>query len=203
MMAAMMLPAIATAVARIAARAARIVAVTRTAVLLIAVYLAAWTVVGVVGYVALRSGRALGGGFFAWDRAGRGIVILVLLVAAVYQLTAPKRESLRHCRRPVRPDNGFALLTGPALREGLALGAWCVACSWALMAVLFALGAMSMHWMVLIAALVTTERILPRPAALRMVGAGLVAALAIGIALAPARVPGLTIPGSGPAMHDM
>ena len=48
-----------------------------------------------------------------------------------------------------------------ALRMGLDQGAYCVGSSWALMAALFALGVMSITWMVVIAALIVLEKVLP------------------------------------------
>ena len=46
-----------------------------------------------------------------------------------------------------------------ALVMGLRNGGWCLGCSWALMAALFALGVMSLMWMGLIAVLVALEKI--------------------------------------------
>jgi predicted metal-binding membrane protein len=68
------------------------------------------------------------------------------------------------------------------------------------MATLFALGVMSVSWMVLVAALIATEKLLPwRTVATRGI-AILLAVLGITLAFAPADVPGLTIPGSPAAM---
>lgn len=213
MMAAMMFPAIALAVTAAAdakvgpadpsVRATVAVRLGAATVLLIAGYLAVWSLAGAVGYGILRSGRALAGGFLEWDRAGRGVVVAVLVIAAAYQFTSAKLNSLGHCSRLGRPSTGSSRRVRAALREGVELGAWCVACSWALMAALFALGAMSLRWMALIAVLVTAERVMARPAILRVFVAVVVAALAIGVALGPTHVPGLTIPGNGPAMPTM
>ena len=69
------------------------------------------------------------------------------------------------------------------------------------MAALFALGVMSVGWMVLVAALIATEKLLPwRTVATRGV-AVLLTVLAVGVAFAPEHVPGLTIPGSPAAME--
>jgi hypothetical protein len=57
--------------------------------------------------------------------------------------------------------------------------------------------------MVVIAVLITLERLLPwRQTAARRVALAL-AVLAIAVAVAPEDVPGLTIPGSSGAMHTM
>jgi predicted metal-binding membrane protein len=87
-----------------------------------------------------------------------------------------------------------------ALRMGLAHGGYCIGCSWALMATLFALGVMSLTWMALIALLIAAERLLDRRA--RLVAALVLVVLGAGVALAPADVPTLTVPGSQP-MHEM
>jgi len=71
------------------------------------------------------------------------------------------------------------------------------------MAALFALGAMSVAWMVLISALIAAERLLPWRTLTTTGVASLLAAVAIGIATTPARVPLLTIPGSPTAMRAM
>jgi predicted metal-binding membrane protein len=62
------------------------------------------------------------------------------------------------------------------------------------MAALFALGVMSLTWMIVIAALVAIEKLLPWNAV--TVGAMVlfIAALGLGVAFAPGHVPGLTIP---------
>jgi predicted metal-binding membrane protein len=89
---------------------------------------------------------------------------------------------------------------------GIEHGRVCVASSWALMAALFALGVMRVGWMVLVAALIATEKLLPwRTVATRGI-AVLLAVLGIALAFAPEDVPGLTVPGSShaaPAMEEM
>lgn len=56
-----------------------------------------------------------------------------------------------------RMRNGY----GGALRMGVEHGAWCVACCWALMVALFALGVMSTGWMALVGAFIAGEKMLP------------------------------------------
>jgi predicted metal-binding membrane protein len=74
------------------------------------------------------------------------------------------------------------------------------------MAALFALGVMSIGWMVLIAALIAAQKLLP-PSPLVRVGTVLVlAVLGASVAFASDRVPGLTVPDSPdrmPAMGDV
>ena len=78
-------------------------------------------------------------------------------------------------------------------------------CCWALMAALFALGVMSIGWMVLIAAIIAIEKLLPRISLASLGIVVVLAVLATSVAFAPDRVPGLTIPDSpqGKAPMDM
>lgn len=206
MMAAMMLPTLApTAVAyRNLQHQQRGRARAEDTGLFVTGYLAVWGAAGLIGYAVLQAGRSLDGGFFAWDRAGRWTAAGVLLVAALYELTPRKRACLTRCRNPRE------FLTGRwhsgragALLLGLEHGTWCLACCWALMAALFALGAMSLVWMVLISALIAAERLLPWRSLATTGVASVLAAIAIGVAAAPTRVPALTIPGSPTAMRTM
>jgi predicted metal-binding membrane protein len=196
MMAAMMLPSVAPAVAvfdRIRATAA---AGAEGTALFVAGYLALWTAVGLLAYAVVEAGRALDLGVLAFDEAGRELTAAVLLGAAAYELTPLKRRCLVHCRGPLmflleRWRDGRR----GALRLGALHGAWCVGCCWALMAVLFALGVMSVGWMVLVAALIAGEKLLPAWAHWAVVV--VLAALGVAVLAEPGLVPGLD--GSGPA----
>ena len=106
--------------------------------------------------------RSLDVDALAWSRDGRYVAAGVIAVAAVYQLTPLKDVCLAKCRSPL------AFVVGSwrggrigATRMGIEHGAWCVGCCWALMATLFALGVMSLTWMVVVAALVAVEKLLP------------------------------------------
>jgi predicted metal-binding membrane protein len=90
-----------------------------------------------------------------------------------------------------------------ALLMGVRSGGWCLGCSWALMAALFALGVMSITWMVVIAALVALEKTGPWRSTARLATATVLALLALGIVVAPGHVPGFVLPGSPAAMHGM
>jgi predicted metal-binding membrane protein len=208
MMVAMMLPAVMPMVVygelrnerRVPAAIANAVGVA----LQLAGYLAVWAAAGVLSYSLLEAGRSVEGGFFAWDRAGRITAAGVLVAAAVYQLTPAKNACLTRCRsrRASLREERHADRNG-ALRVGLEHGAWCLGCCWALMAALFALGAMSVAWMAVISVLIAAERLL-RWRALATTGvASLLVVLAIGVAVAPAQVPMLTIPNSRAPMQGM
>jgi predicted metal-binding membrane protein len=78
---------------------------------------------------------------------------------------------------------------------GVRHGVWCLGCCWALMVAPFALGAMSLTWMLVIAALIAAEKLLPWRGASVAGVAALLCALAVGVAVSPASVPALTVPG--------
>jgi predicted metal-binding membrane protein len=203
MMAAMMLPAVAPMVAGYRRRAAGLGATPA----FLAGYLAVWATAGLLAYALVEAVRSLGLGFLAWDEAGRYLAGGVILAAALYQLTAPKDACLRRCRDP----HGFlAEHWRPgrlgALRMGMEHGGFCVGCCWALMAALFALGVMSIGWMVLVAALIVAERLLPWKTTAGRGVAVILALLALAVAFAPEDVPGLTVPGAhqgAPSMDSM
>jgi hypothetical protein len=59
---------------------------------------------------------------------------------------------------------------------------------------------MSLGWMALIAAFIAGEKLLPWPVGARLAVAGVLLALGLGVALAPADVPGFVEPGG--EMHE-
>lgn len=86
----------------------------------------------------------------------------VLVVAGAYQLTPLKRACITHCRNPLLQlistwRDGWI----GALRLGWAHGSWCVACCWALMALMLVAGVMNLAWMAAVAALVLAEKLVP------------------------------------------
>jgi predicted metal-binding membrane protein len=172
MTAAMMLPSEAPA-ALLVARLRR----SLPAVLYLVGYLAVWTAYGLAAYAVF--GRDF----------GTGVAALVVGGAGVYELTPLKRRSLERCRNP-HPNGG--------LRSGLTEGVHCVGASGGLMAVLFALGVMSVLWMVVVAAVIFAEKVLPQGLRLTRPVAIALLAFAIWVATSPSSVPGLTEPGMAP-----
>jgi predicted metal-binding membrane protein len=158
----------------------------------VAGYLLTWTVFGVVAYALYAAAATLFPGALGQDQGGRYVAAGVILLAAAYQLTPAKNVALMKCRTPMdfvihHLRYGYR----GALRMGMVHGAWCVACCWALMVALFALGVMSVGWMALIGASIALEKMLPwKRLANRGVAAAL-AAIAFGIALAPGAMPGM------------
>jgi predicted metal-binding membrane protein len=200
MMAAMMLPSLAPTLAAY-------VALTRgrwpsRSLLFTGGYLLAWTAAGLVAYGLYELGRGLLASELAWQDAGRWLAGAVIALAAAYQFTPLKHACLERCRGQLEDPHASRGGWPAALTMGARSGGWCIGCSWALMAALFALGVMSLTWMALIAVLVALEKTGPRPLAARLAAAAVLALLAGGILLAPHQVPGLVVPGSG-GMHAM
>ncbi|CDS52970.1 Probable transmembrane protein [Polaromonas sp. CG9_12] len=86
----------------------------------------------------------------------------ILLAAGVYQWLPLKSACLSRCRTPL----AFFMANWRDLRSGafwlgLRHGGYCVGCCWALMAAMFAVGAMSLAWMGLIMLLVLSEKVIP------------------------------------------
>jgi predicted metal-binding membrane protein len=170
----------------------------------VAGYLLSWAAFGLLAYGVYVGVRSLSIPALSWHRDGRYLAGGVLLAAAIYQLTPAKDACLSRCRSPI----DFVLHNwhdGPAgaVRMGIVHGAWCVGCCWALMASLFALGLMSIPWMIGIAVMIAVEKLLPRKRVANLLVAATLAALGLGIVLSPADVPWLTVPGSPAAMRAM
>jgi predicted metal-binding membrane protein len=201
MMAAMMFPSIAPMVliyVRIqeGKRAKGQAAPVGATALFVGGYLLVWSVAGLAGYAILSLGHEVSPGFLEWDAGGPYVAGGVILGAAIYQLTPLKDVCLSKCRGPL--DfllNAWKPGRIGALRMGIEHGGWCVGCCWALMAALIALGVMSVGWMLFVAALIATEKLLPWKAVANRSIAILLAVLGLAVAFAPEDVPGLTVPG--------
>jgi predicted metal-binding membrane protein len=130
----------------------------------LASYLAIWALIGVVVYAAYRPHGYVAAG-------------AVTIAAGLYELTPLKRHFQRRCREGARPGWEYGLCCA-----GLSIG---------LMAMLVALGVMSVAWMTVIAVVVTAQKLLPPRAALDVPLALAIAGLGSWILIAPASVPGL------------
>ena len=156
MMTAMMLPAI-TPVVKLYRRA---VAAGRVAPLpyFVAGYLVVWTMMGAPAYLAWKALMDPIADARPWTGRLAGVV---MLAAAVWQLTPLKVACLRHCRSPlsffVRFGSAVHRPLG-ALRMGTTHGLFCVGCCWALMATLVAVGTMNVAWMAAVSVLILVEK---------------------------------------------
>ena len=100
-----------------------------------------------------------------------------MIAAGVYEFTPLKRYFRRRCRDRVR--------------SGLEFGLCCAGSSIGLMAMLVALGVMSVTWMSVIAVLVLGQKLLSAKAAVDVPLALAIVGLGVWIVLAPSSVPGL------------
>jgi predicted metal-binding membrane protein len=139
----------------------------RAVPLFIGSYLAVWALAGVAVYALYRPHGSLAAG-------------AVVIAAGVYEFTPLKRHFRRRCRESARSGFGFGLC--------------CIGSGIGLMAMLVALGIMSIIWMSVIAVLVLAQKLLPARAAVDVPLALAIAALGIWIVLAPSSIPGLVPP---------
>ena len=165
MMTAMMLPGLVPAVLRRTHSSGPV----RAVVPFVASYLVVWTLVGALLYALYRPHGTITAG-------------LVVIAAGLYELTRLKQHCRRCCRARTRSGGGFEF------------GLYCVGSSIGLMVMLVALGVMSVTWMLVIAALVFVQKLLPARAAVDVPLALAIIALGIVIMAAPGAVPGLMPP---------
>ena len=139
----------------------------RAVPLFVGSYLAIWALAGVAVY--------------AVDRPHGTLVAGVVTVAAgIYEFTPLKQHYRRRCRET----------TG----SGLGFGLCCAGSSAGLMAVLVALGVMSVTWMVVITIIVLAQKLLPPIAAVDVLLALAITGLGVLIVVMPAPIPGLAPP---------
>jgi hypothetical protein len=62
---------------------------------------------------------------------------------------------------------------------------------------------MSLTWMVVVAALIGVQKLAPWRQGAVVATVAVVLALGVALLVSPAAVPGLTVPGHSPAMHQM
>ena len=127
-------------------------------------YLAVWATVGIGVYALYRPHGTLAAG-------------ALTVAAGLYQLTPLERECRRRCREEVR--------------SGLRYGVLCVGSSTGLMVMLLALGAMSVGWMAIVAALVLAQKLVPPRMAVDVPLALAIVALGVLVATQPSAIPGL------------
>ncbi|MFJ9863529.1 DUF2182 domain-containing protein [Streptomyces sp. NPDC101165] len=189
MMAAMMLPS----TAPVAGLYARTITVhrSRRMVAFTVAYLLVWATAGLPAY-ALAVG--LGRTATLPAAAGTAVAAVVFAVSGVYQLTPLKDRCLARCRSPIGLMLRYASYPGPSrdLRAGAHHGAFCLGCCWSLMLLLTAFGLMNLWAMVVLAAVITAEKLAPAGRLVaRAVGVASIA-LAVAVFWVPALAPGLT-----------
>lgn len=165
MMVAMMVPTALRAVSTFANLVARRDPARRVPVavaLFVAGYVAIWggyAALAACGQVALSRAALLTP---IVQSASVWLSALILLAAGIFQFTALKDRCLSKCRMPL----AFFLAewrdgASGALRLGLRHGGYCVMCCWALMAVMFVVGAMNLLWMAVLTIGMLVEKLAP------------------------------------------
>lgn len=189
MMAAMMLPATAP-VAALYARTMTVHRAPRMVVFTVA-YLLVWAAAGLPAYaLAVGLGRAAN----LPAATGTTVAAAVFAVSGVYQLTPLKDRCLARCRSPIGLMLRYASYPGPSrdLRAGAHHGAFCLGCCWSLMVLLAVFGLMNLWAMVVLAAVITAEKLAPAGRLVaRTVGIASIA-LAVAVFWVPTLAPGLT-----------
>ncbi|MCT8974095.1 DUF2182 domain-containing protein [Microbaculum marinisediminis] len=115
--------------------------------------------------------------------ATTGLSIAVLAGAGIYQFTNQKAACLIKCSNPF--PFLFANWTeraGGVFRLGLREGLHCLACCWALMLVMFAVGTMNIVWIAILTVVMTVEKLLGARWFSRAIGVVLLAWAAAAIA---------------------
>ena len=157
--------------------------------LVVAGYLASWAAMGLLAYL-LAVGLRLVSARVPWiGEQGWILAAFALVGAGLYQFTPLKTRCLDRCRSP------FSFVaehwTGvrhrrQALWLGVHHGLFCVGCCWALMLLMFPLGAGNLGWMLLLGAVMAGEKNLPwggalaRPLGWTLLGLGAVLVLRAG-----------------------
>ena len=130
-------------------------------------YLAVWALAGAIVFAAYRPHGAAAAG-------------VVTIAAGAYEFTPLKRHFRRRCRESAGSGFGFGLC--------------CVGSSIGLMAMLVALGVMSITWMAVIALVVLGQKLVGARAVIDVPLALAIVAFGVLIIVDPSSVPGLTPP---------
>jgi len=136
----------------------------RLVALLIVGYLTAWTTFGVLVHLAdLMVHRAVD--VSPWLERDSWLIMTATIVGAgIFQFSRLKYRCLDQCRSPL----SFLVQHWSGRRDGRAAftlgmhhGAFCIGCCWALMLLMFAVGTGSIGWMLVLGAIMATEKNMP------------------------------------------
>jgi predicted metal-binding membrane protein len=154
------------------------------AVALVAGYASVWVLGAALGAAAQMALSRVG--MLAQDGSSLSVWLTtaLLIAAGLYQLSILKAACLAKCRMPLTYFMGrWAPGLPRAFIMGAELGLICFGCCWALMALAFVGGTMSLVWMGLATLFMVLEKLpqlgrpLTRPAGFALIGAGAVLAL--------------------------
>ena len=124
-------------------------------------YVFAWTVFGLLVYLA-KAGLERLAALSPWlNEHSWAVSACLVLAAGVFQFTPLKYRCLEKCRSPL----SFVISHWRGERErwqsfrlGLDHGIYCIGCCWALMLLMFAVGAGSLLWMIVLAVVMGIEK---------------------------------------------
>ena len=164
-------------------------------------YLLVWTFAAMPAFgLAWLADRTLAG----HPAAATALAVVIFAACGLYQLTPVKDRCLARCRSPL----GFVLHVGSYrgrwrdLRVGLYHGTFCLACCWALMAVLVAFGLMNLAAMIVLAVIVLAEKVGPWGRSLSQLLGVAALILAVVVVFEPHLAPGL-VPAPAGGMGKM
>ena len=109
---------------------------------------------------------------------------ILLVAVGLYQWTPLKNTCLRACQSPIGfliGHGGFRSDTRGAIRLGIAHGAYCLGCCFALMALLFVGGIMNLLWIAGLMILILLEKIIPAGNLIPRTSGALMVATGIGL----------------------
>ena len=139
---------------------------------LVAGYLATWLAASVAFAALTLAVYAFAASEQLLDPAVGLAGAAALLIAGLYQFGGLKQACLRKCRNPFPIlFANWSTKPGHIFRLGLEQGVWCLGCCWALMLVMFAVGAMNIFWMALIGLFTLIEKQTTGRVASRVAGA--------------------------------
>ena len=107
---------------------------------------------------------------------------IVLVAVGIYQCTPLKGACLRACQSPLgflMNHGGFRAEPLGAVRLGMAHGAYCLGCCFALMALLFVGGIMNLLWIAGLTILILLEKIIPAGRLIPRISGALIGAAGI------------------------
>jgi predicted metal-binding membrane protein len=138
------------------------------------------------GYVAVWLGFALAAASLQWVLARAGLLDggnvgrlvggTLFIGVGLYQFSTLKQACLTLCQRPFPFFfSNWTTERAGVFQLGLRQGMLCLGCCWAMMALMFALGAMNVVWMAALGVLMTIEKLSTTAHFSRVVGVAFVA----------------------------
>jgi predicted metal-binding membrane protein len=162
MVAAMMLPSSLPMVRMFSVASARVPGRGRVLAAFVGAYALVWSAFGLLAFLGDAGLHAAVASSPWLESNDWAIAPSVLLLAGAFQFTPLKDACLRACRHPASfMRRHYRRGAGGAFELGARHGLFCVGCCWALMLVMFAVGAASLVWMAVLTALMVHEKTRP------------------------------------------